>query len=88
MSRIYLLIISLCFLSQKSFSQTKITLDIGPILSAEWNLYHWYQHTSNHPFSIASGGNRSVGQVLNVLPSARLGIIFTFDIRTIKRGIA
>jgi len=77
MSKHFFLAFFLYFFFQLTPGQSQV--NIGPMISAEWNLYNWYQRPSNHQFSIASGGNRSVGQVLNVLPSARLGIVFVFD---------
>lgn len=65
-----------------------IEVATAPIFSLGWNLYHLYQRPTNHEFSIVSGGERSAGQVLNVLPSFRLGTMIQFDTKTLHHGLA
>ncbi|MCP4441299.1 MAG: hypothetical protein GY810_20530 [Aureispira sp.] len=61
---------------QKSFSNA---LGIGFVISPEWNLYSWQQRPNNDQIALASGGNRSVGQGENVLPSGRVGLLFEIE---------
>lgn len=56
--------------------KTSAQIAIGPLLSVEWNLY---QRPNNHSFALLSGGKNSAGQVLNVLPSTRLGVTVNFN---------
>jgi len=77
------LIIMLLFttFAPQLLAQTTVKLfSGGPIISAEYNLYHRYERPKNHAISITSGGNRSVGQLANVLPTGRLGGLFTFEV--------
>ncbi len=77
--KIKLIVILFCGLFSSLFAQestTDIGLSIGPVLSLDWSAYHWYQK----PQSQAISANRSAGQVLNVMPGARLGLIFNFDV--------
>lgn len=52
---------------------------LGSMVSFSWNLYHWYQQPTNYPFAQVGSGQRSMGQVLNVLPSMRMGLFFIFE---------
>ncbi|MCP4441300.1 MAG: hypothetical protein GY810_20535 [Aureispira sp.] len=60
---------------------------LGSMVSLSWNVYHWYQQPSNYPFAQVSNGQRSMGQVLNVLPSMRLGMFFIFEKGTKNMGL-
>lgn len=73
---------------QSSVESVTVKVGTAPIISLGWNLYHWYQRPKNHEFSIVAGGQGSAGQVLNVLPSFRLGTLIQFETQTIRRGLA
>jgi hypothetical protein len=48
-------------------------LDIG----LEWSAYQRYQRPTTHQFSTISNDNNSAGQILNIVPNLRLGMILT-----------
>jgi hypothetical protein len=72
----HLFVLLLSFLLTTSHAQS-FGLDIG----LEWSPYQRYQRPTTHQFSTISNGKNSAGQVLNIIPNLRLGVILTeFDI--------
>lgn len=86
MRKIYLTLLFIGVLLQTSIAQQQKSfsnaLGIGFVISPEWNLYSWQQRPNNDPIALASGGNRSVGQGGNALPSGRVGIFFEIEYKT------
>lgn len=48
---------------------------VGLDFALEWSAYQHYQRPSNHQFAQISGQKNSAGQILNVLPNARIGFV-------------
>lgn len=67
-----LLTVILCaFMTQAQAQYTTLSIDVA----LEWSAYQHYQRPSNHEFAQLSGQKNSTGQVLNILPNARLGLV-------------
>lgn len=80
-------LLTLVLILLPSISQAQ---SLGLWASIDWSVYQRYQRPSTHDFAQIAGQKNSAGQVLNVLPSIRLGMMLNtwkrFDL-TIEGGI-
>lgn len=48
----------------------------GFLIGLDYNIYHQYSRPANHKFATISNQKNSAGQVLNILPGIRFGLLF------------